>query len=1481
MNDRSAPPGVIEARLAALKTGLDLLGLPACILDHDLVYRYVNPAYGRQAGRDPGVFLNRTPDDVYQLRPDDGRRQFLRRALAGETVAFNRRTLEGPHKGEWFRALYFPLRDESGAVWGALVVLVDIQQLKQTEAALGERERQLSLITDSVGFPITYIDRQRVVRFVNRPSAEWAGYKPEQMIGVRAEELMPPEVAAASLPYMDRALAGHAVTYEREALWPGRNRRHIRGHMIPDRDETGEVRGILIVLLDIEEDWRLRRALDDQRKRLQLVVDNIGVPMSYIDRDLRYQFANQAGMDWRVATVEEAIGRHISEVLDEETYARVVPEMQAALNGEKRVYERQAVSKSGERRWLRAHLVPDVGSDGDVRGVYTLLIDVDHDHRMREAVERQEAQLRYLAENIPGPIAVVDRNFRYVFANKVFQRQRGVKLEDIVGRHVRDVLGAEGAAKYFDPFLERLARGEPCSFERLVGPENGEKRWYLVNLAPIMDAQGVFNGCYIVGSDIHDIKMGEERLRAQQAQLRLFTDNIPDAVAYLDRNRRILFANRKFAMLRGVSTEEIIGRSSVEAMGPEVAAWIAQRTQKVFDRGEVATYERLTQMPDGSRRWFHVNAVPHLDDDGQVVGMYVVAHDIHEVKEAQAKLAAREEELRFFAENIPEAICYVDLERGCTFVNNLFLETRGFTREQALGRFPEDVYPPEVFEEVMPHVERAINGQESSFERLMRVPSGEERWVRVRISPRRDDSGAVRGYYAVSTDIHEIRVAQGEVVDAERQLRQVIDSVPTPMCYVDADLRYRYVNNAFLDYIGLRAQDIVGRQVVEVLGEERFRLLHPHLDRLRGGEALAVERLVRYADGRARWMVVRLTPRISGGEYLGYYATTSDIHEQKMIEEELRRANSILSAHFDNTPLAVIEWDPELRIVRWSGQAEPVFGWKPAEALGRSMDSWRLVYEDDEPGVTATIRELVQGPGRHATLLNRNYRKDGSVIWVEWHYSALRDEAGQLVSILSLAQDVSSRIQAEERLQYMATHDGLTGLPNSVLLNDRLEASLVRARRSGGRVGVMFLDLDHFKDVNDTLGHRVGDQLLKELARRIRGALRQSDVLARVSGDEFVIVLEDFPDENAPELVARKVLDEVRRPFHLEGHELHVSGSLGLALHPEDGADAETLLKNADAAMYHAKELGRNGFRLFSSELAARRSQRLQVETALRRALRGNELALHYQPIVDIASGAVHRAEALLRWFDPERGLVLPQSFIPLAEESGLGHAVGHWVIEHACRQAREWRDAGLGDINICVNLSAGQLRDTATIADLKTTLAATGCEPGWLQFEITETSMVRDVEGASVVLAKLRALGVRIAIDDFGTGFSSLSHLRHLPVDVLKIDKAFVADITPPNGNGSRHRPPRRADAAGGAAIVSAVIGLARGLGLDVVAEGVEKKSQLHFLTREGCTACQGYLLCPPLAAPEFESWLRNRAKLGKKKNGARVEGRSRSRTR
>ncbi|MEO5693355.1 MAG: PAS domain-containing protein, partial [Usitatibacter sp.] len=772
----------IEARLAALTPGFDHLALPVTILDTALRYRYMNAAYSEHAGRPPSEFLGRTPDEAFDKIPTDTRRSQLHRALDGETVIFNRQTIEGPNAGKWVRAHYMPLRDE-GCVYAVLAVLVDVQQLKDTEVALARQQMQT-----------------------------------------------------------------------------------------------------------------------------QMVLDNIGVPMSYIDRDWRFQFANQPGLDWRIGDASRAIGKHVEEIFSPEIMEVVRPELVAAFKGEKRSYERLATLDDGTSRWVRVHLVPDLASDGSVQGLYSLMLDVDRDHRMREAMQQKESELREFAENIPGPIAMVDASNRYVFANKHFERGRGHAPGEIIGRDIIEVLGDEVSEKYYYPFIDRLKAGESCTYERLVGSP-GEERWYMVRLAPIFDSDGKYAGFYIVGSDIHDIKLAQQQLAAQEAQLRLYTDNIPDSVAYLDRERRILFANRHFAQQRGTTPEAIIGLTSSQLMGKDTADWIRERTSKVFEKGETATYERVMKMPDGTERNLHVKAVPDFDETGKVRGMYVVAHDITEVKQAQEQLADREQDLRFFAENIPEAIVYVDVERGCTFVNNIFLATRGFTREFTLGKFPHDVYPPEVMEELGPHLERALAGHESTYERQLTLPGGTQRWVRVRITPRLDEDHCVMGYYVVSTDIHDIKSAQAAIEDKERQLRQVIDSIPTPMCFVDANMRYRYANDAFMEYIGQSAEKVIGSTVRDLLGEERWSQGAAYVERVMAGESLSFERPVHFANGKQRWMTVRLSPRFTDGKYVGYYATSSDIHEQKTVEEELRRTNTILSAHFDNTPLAVMEWD--------------------------------------------------------------------------------------------------------------------------------------------------------------------------------------------------------------------------------------------------------------------------------------------------------------------------------------------------------------------------------------------------------------------------------------------------------------------------------------------------------------------------------------------------------------------------------------------
>jgi diguanylate cyclase (GGDEF)-like protein/PAS domain S-box-containing protein len=1470
-----APPSTsgtdaLETRLAELRPGLDLLELPACVIDQELRYRYANTEYADYFGRVPGEMVGRTLSQVFADLPDDSRRKSLARALAGDSVIFDRITRNGPNQGRWVRAHYTPVRGRR-EVLGAAVFLMPIQHLKDAEAATAARERQLSLITNTIGFPVTYFDRDGVIRFANAHSAAWAGLTPEEMIGRPYQDIAPAEVVAHSLPLLRRAWAGEALTYERAALWPGRETRRIRGHMIPDKDESGTVRGALVVLMDIEEDHRLQESVLAKTRELQLIMDNVGVPMAYIDSDRRFRFANAPGPDWpQEINTQSVVGRTIEEVYPSAVLERVEPLVRRALSGEKVVYERLGRNGRGEQRWVRVTLMPDVVA-GKVQGIFSVMIDIDEDKRLREALEKQERQLRFYAENIPEAIAFVGPDFRYEFVNKTFERIRGAPAESIVGHTVTEVLGEEAAAQFFEPFVERLMRGEACVYERLTGPAEGERRWYQVRLEPHMDEGGQFAGYYIVGSDIHEVKLAQERLADQEAKLRLFTDNVPVSIAYLDTGRRYVFVNRTFAEVRGKTREEIVGRTAAEVLGRKAADELAPMVSRVM-AGETATYEREMVLPSGERRWLLGRAVPDTGPDGRVRGMYVVGHDVQELKSAQEQLRAREEELRFFAENIPEAIVYIDLQRGCTFVNNQFLTSRGFAREFLLGKFPKEVYGPEEMLLLQPAFDRVGAGEEVLYEREVRhASSGEKRWVRVRLTPRKDAAGRVLGFYVVSTDIHDLMAVRASLMDKERELRQVIDSIPTPMAYVDVKQRYRYVNDALLAYVGLPNEQVIGHTVLEVLGPERHGRLEPVLRRVFGGETVSQERLIDFADGRSRWMNIRYTPRKdSAGKVIGYYATTSDIHDQKAVEEELRRTNSILSAHFESTPLAVIEWDPSIRVIRWSGSAESIFGWNAGEALGRGIEGWRFVFEEDAPAVGDMVRRLLAGPDSQATILNRNYRKDGSVIWVEWHNSALRDAAGNLVSILSLAQDVSSRIQAEERLQFMATHDGLTGLPNRLVLGDRLSAALSRAQRSGHGVAVLFLDLDHFKDVNDTLGHKVGDELLRSLSRRIRGALRQSDLLVRISGDEFIVVIEDLEGEGGPDRVAQKILDETLRPFPIEGHDVQVSASLGYAIFPDDGADAETLLKNADAAMYHAKELGRNSYRAFSRSLAQRRDQRLGLEAALRRAIRNREFELYYQPILDVVTGHVAHVEALLRWNDPGRGVVLPPTFIPVAEEAGLMRDLGHWVFEAAARQAAAWNGRHEGALCVSVNLSASQLRDSTIVTELEAILAEAGCAPNWLTLEITETSMVKDVEGVSLTLRKLRRMGFRIAIDDFGTGFSSLSHLRHLPVDTLKIDKSFVADI---NGGD------RRAAESGGAAIVAAVTGLARGLGLEVVAEGVERPSQLAFLREQGCASFQGFLACPPMPVAGFENWLAKQAAPRKDAPGKAPEGKKSAR--
>lgn len=449
---------------------------------------------------------------------------------------------------------------------------------------------------------------------------------------------------------------------------------------------------------------------------------------------------------------------------------------------------------------------------------------------------------------------------------------------------------------------------------------------------------------------------------------------------------------------------------------------------------------------------------------------------------------------------------------------------------------------------------------------------------------------------------------------------------------------------------------------------------------------------------------------------------------------------------------------------------------------------------------------------------------------------------GQLIGVLGIAHDITERKAAEERIHQLAHHDALTGLLNRFSLQERLEQVLLSVQREDKRLAVMLIDQDRFKDINDTLGHHVGDRILVEIASRLRACVRESDIVARLGGDEFVVVLTDVEAGIDAAPVAQKILDALSQPYIIDGKTLHSSASLGISISPYDGDDVETLMKHADTAMYHAKEQGRNNYQFFTKAMTVAAAERMDLERGLREALAGAQFELHYQPKFYTHNGHVCGVEALVRWRHPERGLIPPLKFIPLAEETGLIEALGEWVFEEACRQLAAWRTEGIDAVSMAVNLSAYQLRSPTFVERVGIIMRKHGIEEGELELEITESAAMENPETAIVQLKGLRRLGVKLSIDDFGTGYSSLAYLKRLPIQTLKVDRTFVKDIEIDEND---------------AAICAATIALAHNLGLEVVAEGVETEAQREFLAEHKCDYLQGYLFSKPLPAAEATAFL------------------------
>jgi diguanylate cyclase (GGDEF)-like protein/PAS domain S-box-containing protein len=554
-----------------------------------------------------------------------------------------------------------------------------------------------------------------------------------------------------------------------------------------------------------------------------------------------------------------------------------------------------------------------------------------------------------------------------------------------------------------------------------------------------------------------------------------------------------------------------------------------------------------------------------------------------------------------------------------------------------------------------------------------------------------------------------------------------------------------------------------------------------------------------------------------------------------VLYEEQDRARAALDAIGD----AVISIDVDSRVTYLNSVAEKMTGWKRHEASGHKVDE---VFRAVDGTTGQLVREAMELAMRDqaTTMLNIQLGGAAAAEAAPFEDSAvpIHNRLGEVAGAVMVFRDMGTSRALSNRMLYLAQHDSLTGLPNRVLLHDRLNHAISLAHRRRKQMAMLFLDVDRFKHVNDSLGHVIGDRLLQSVARRLLDCVRRSDTVSRQGGDEFVVLLSEISHAEDAAVSAVKMLQALAAPHRVDQHELRVTSSIGIVVYPDDGTDVEVLLKHADIAMYHAKDQGRNNYQFFEPGLNVRALERQVLESGLRQAIDEHELMLHYQPKIDLESGAIVGAEAFVRWRHPERGIILPAQFVPIAEVCGSIVPIGRWVLREACRQARAWQSAGLGPLRVAINVSPPELRDRDFVHCVRKTLGETGLDPRDLEIELRETVLMQDGQFASEVLNSLKELRVQLALDDFGTGYSSLSHLKHFPIDILKIDQSFVRDLDTDVGVGS---------------IVNAVIGMGKNLGMQVVAEGVESREQLTCLREMSCPQGQGFYLSEPLTAAEF----------------------------
>ncbi len=1082
--------------------------------------------------------------------------------------------------------------------------------------------------------------------------------------------------------------------------------------------------------------------------------------------------------------------------------------------------------------------------------LYRLNRELEEEIRRRQQVQynlqRSEAEHRELIDNLNIGVYrnTAQQGGRFIRANPALAAMFGYdSLEEFMLVSVADL--------YQDPrdrerFIQDLMKkGRVRNRELRLRKKDGTPFWASCTATVKYDEQGEVVAIDGVIEDISQRKQAEKALRESEERFRSLSRNAPDIIYTLGRDGAFTYVNPAWQRILGHEAQEVLGRYFVDFARPDDYRFYVDAFKHVRDRKETIRFTKSLLGKDGREVILDMSAAPNLDSRGRVIGLVGMLKDVTEAKRIERALSESEARYRAAMEGSPDPVVIYDMQGRVEYVNPAFTRVFGWTLEELAGK-RLDFVPPEEWERTKEVIKLVAAGETClDFETRRYTKDGRILDISISSACYRTDGVTPTKSVVTLRDITQRKQAQAALLKSQASLARAQRMAHLGNWELDlATDRLECSEEVFHIYgVPGRGNPVSLQEFFQsVHRDDRFLVkqrMHLAMDE---GQSLDFEHRIVRPGGEVR-VVHQLAEvvRDEQGVPLQIVGAMQDITERRRSEEEMR----LLVRVFENTIEGIVVTDANEVIQMVNRAFTDVTGYSAEEAVGqtpRLLNSGRH-SRDFYADMWASLMNSGYWQGE---IWNR--RKSGEA-YPEWlTITAIRDARGQVSHYVGVFHDITETKRNQEQIAYQAYHDALTGLPNRLLFNDRLKMALARAQRKHTGLAVMFLDLDRFKNINDSLGHAVGDRLLQSVAKRLVHWLREEDTVARLGGDEFIMLLQDTMDPEYAMHVGQRILESLSEPFRVGGQDLYVSASIGITLYPHDGRDLETLVSNADIAMYRAKEEGRNNCKLFTPAMNQQVVQRMALETSLRRALDEGEFLLHYQPKVDLRSGQVVGVEALVRWLKPGEGLIPPDEFIPVAEETGLIVPLGHWVLRTACAEIKKWHQMGYRDLHMAVNISPRQFMQKDLVQMVREILRETRLDPCHLELEITENVVMFNVEEAIVTLKELKDLGVRLSMDDFGRGYSSLYYLKRFPMDALKIDRSFVGDIvTDPDD----------------ASIVNTIISMSRSLGLEVVAEGVETTDQLDFLRSNACNQMQGFLFSRPVSGEQLVDILKKRKRL------------------